>query len=90
MINLITVGHIDFNYDHVEWIFRDYFNFKPFDPNETYNKETDILVVSRPFEWNETNRQMSDTIQQNVLDKGIRVILADLWKPGRTLVLSMT
>lgn len=77
-LNLITVGFVDFNYDHVEWIFRDYFNFKPFDPNETYNKETDILVVSRPFHWNEQN--WNNKIQENVLDKGVRVILADLWE----------
>jgi len=73
MINLITVGHIDFNYDHVKWIFSDYFNFEEYDPSKVYNKESDIIVISRPFHWN-------DNIKSHVLDRGCKMLIVDLWE----------
>jgi len=72
-INLITVGHIDFTYDHVKWLFNDYFNFEEYDPNKVYNKELDIIVTSRPFNWN-------DNIKSHVLDRGCKMLIVDLWE----------
>jgi len=73
MIKLVTVGPTDFNYSHIEWMFRDHFTFSPFDPSATYIKNEHVFLVSRPDYWN-------DSIIDNYLSRGFRLILANLWE----------
>jgi hypothetical protein len=72
-VNLIMIGSTDLNYSHVEWLFNDYFNFQVYDPNKTYNKNTCIFIISRPDYWN-------DSIIDQYLAQGFRLILANLWE----------
>ena len=72
-VNLIMIGSTDLNYSHVEWMFNDHFNFQLYNPNDTYDKNNCIFIVSRPDYWH-------DSIIEQYLARGFRLILANLWE----------
>jgi len=71
--NLIMIGSSDLNYSHVEWIFNNYFNFIPYDPSLEYDKTNDMFLISRINNWH-------DDIIDKYLDRGFKLILANLWE----------
>ena len=45
---LVRLAWTDLNSSYMEWTLRDTFDLAIFNSLETYNKETDILVLTRP------------------------------------------
>jgi hypothetical protein len=72
-INLVRVGWTDLNSSYLEWILQKEFDLNNYNNTNTYNKDTDILVVSRPEFFN-------NDILIKFLSDGFRVILANLWE----------
>lgn len=71
--NLVRVGWTDLNSSYLEWILQQDFNLSIYVQDTIYNKETDILVVSRPEFFN-------NDILIKFLSDGFKVILANLWE----------
>ena len=49
---LVRLAWTDLNSSYLEWILRDKFDLGIFNSDETYNKESDILVITRPESFN--------------------------------------
>lgn len=70
---LVRVGWTDLNSSYLEWILSQNFTLDVFNYNNTYNKDQDIIVISRPEVFNK-----NDLLK--LLDTGFRVIFANLWE----------
>lgn len=64
----------------MEWILRDEFDLAIFNSDETYNKETDILVITRPESFNLE-------LLKKYLDQGFKLLIVNLWE-ARPFVLA--
>lgn len=72
-MNLVRVGWTDLNSSYLEWILQKHFKLSIYNQDNVYNKNQDILVVSRPEFFNKD-------ILNKFLSNGYKVILANLWE----------
>ena len=77
---LVRFAWTDLNSSYLEWILQDKFNLAIFNPTNTYNKETDILVITRLESFNLE-------LLKKYLDQGFRLLIVNLWE-ARPFVLS--
>jgi hypothetical protein len=77
---LVRLAWTDLNSSYLEWILRDKFDLAIFNAEETYNKETDILVITRPESFN-------IELLKKYLDQGFKLLIVNLWE-ARPFVLS--
>lgn len=77
---LVRFAWTDLNSSYLEWILRDKFDFAIFNSTSTYNKATDILVITRPESFNLE-------LLKKYLDQGFRLLIVNLWE-ARPFVLS--
>jgi hypothetical protein len=77
---LVRFAWTDLNSSYLEWILRDKFDLVTFNSDETYNKETDILVITRPESFN-------PDLLKKYLDQGFKLLIVNLWE-ARPFVLS--
>ena len=77
---LVRFAWTDLNSSYLEWILQDKFDLAIFNPTNTYNKETDILVITRLESFNLESLK-------KYLDQGFRLLIVNLWE-ARPFVLS--
>ena len=77
---LVRFAWTDLNSSYLEWILQDNFDLAIFNSEETYNKENDILVISRPEFFNLA-------LLKKYLDQGFKLLIVNLWE-ARPFVLS--
>ena len=77
---LVRFAWTDLNSSYLEWILQDKFDLAIFNPTNTYNKETDILVITRLESFNLE-------LLKKYLDQGFRLLIVNLWE-ARPCVLS--
>lgn len=70
---LVRFGWTDLNSSYLEWILQQYFDLTIFVSQQTYNKNSDILVISRQENYN------IDTIKK-YLDQGFKLLIVNLWE----------
>ena len=70
---LVRLAWTDLNRSYMEWILRDEFDLAIFNSDETYNKETDILVITRPESFNLE-------LLKKYLDQGFKLLIVNLWE----------
>ena len=77
---LVRFAWTDLNSSYLEWILQDKFDLAIFNPTNSYNKETDILVITRLESFNPESLK-------KYLDQGFRLLIVNLWE-ARPFVLS--
>lgn len=77
---LVRFAWTDLSSSYLEWILQDKFDLAIFNPTNTYNKETDILVITRLESFNLE-------LLKKYLDQGFRLLIVNLWE-ARPFVLS--
>lgn len=77
---LVRFAWTDLNSSYLEWILQDKFDLAIFNPTSTYNKATDILVITRLESFNLESLK-------KYLDQGFRLLIVNLWE-ARPFVLS--
>jgi len=77
---LVRFAWTDLNSSYLEWILQDKFDLAILNSTNTYNKETDILVITRPESFNLESLK-------KYLDQGFRLLIVNLWE-ARPFVLS--
>jgi len=70
---LVRFGWTDLNSSYLEWVLRDKFDLEIFSADATYNKKTDILVITRPESFNLE-------LLKKYLDQGFRLLIVNLWE----------
>ena len=70
---LVRFAWTDLNSSYLEWILQDKFAIAIFNPTSTYNKATDILVITRPESFN-------IELLKKYLDQGFRLLIVNLWE----------
>lgn len=70
---LVRFGWTDLNSSYLEWILQDKFELAIFNNAETYDKNTDLLVITRPESFN------LDVLKK-YLDAGFRLLIVNLWE----------
>lgn len=70
---LVRFAWTDLNSSYLEWILQDKFAIAIFNPTSTYNKATDILVITRP-------ESVNLELLKKYLDQGFRLLIVNLWE----------
>ena len=77
---LVRFAWTDLNSSYLEWILRDKFDLTIFNSDETYDKNRDLLVMTRPESCN-------PELLKKYLDDGFKLLIVNLWE-ARPFVLS--
>jgi len=81
---LVRLAFTDLNSSYLEWILQDKFNLAIFNPTNTYNKETDIFVITRL----DTRLEFyNKDLLIKLLDQGFKLLISNLWE-ARPFVLA--